>query len=137
MIRLLLVDDHPLVREGLKRTLSSMVGVVVIGEAATGEEAVERAADLQPDIVIMDLSLPHMSGIDATRMIKARSPETSILVLTMHAEEIYIRRAIEAGASGYLSKDARPSDLVEAIQAVQRGEQYLMVASTQNPARRH
>ena len=125
-IRLLLVDDHPLVREGLKRILSSMMGVIVVGEAATGEEAIARVRALEPDIVMMDLSLPKMSGIEATRIIKAEAPNTRVLALTMHMEEIYVRGALEAGASGYLVKDARPNDLVEAIETVHRGEQYLM-----------
>ena len=127
-IRILLVDDHALVREGLKRVLSSMVGVVIVGEAASGEEAVVRAGDLQPDLVIMDLSLPGMSGIEAVRVIKTECPETRILALTMHEEEVYIRGALEAGASGYVVKDARPSELVAAIEAVHRGEQHVMVA---------
>jgi CheY-like chemotaxis protein len=126
-IRILLVDDHPLVREGLKRTLTSMVGVIVVGEAASGEEAVARARDLEPDLVIMDLSLPRMSGIEASRLIKAQLPATRILALTMHGEDVYIRGALEAGASGYVVKDARPSELVAAIEAVHRGEQYVMV----------
>lgn len=126
-IRILLVDDHALVREGLKRVLSSMVGVVIVGEAASGEEAVVRASDLQPDLVIMDLSLPGMSGIDAVRVIKTECPETRILALTMHEEEVYIRGALEAGASGYVVKDTRPSELVAAIEAVHRGEQNVMV----------
>jgi two-component system NarL family response regulator len=128
-IRILLVDDHPLVREGLKRTLTSMVGVIVVGEAASGEEAVARARDLEPDLVIMDLSLPRMSGIEASRLIKAQLPATRILALTMHGEDVYIRGALEAGVSGYLVKDARPSELVAAIEAVHRGEQYVMVGA--------
>jgi DNA-binding NarL/FixJ family response regulator len=124
-IRLFLVDDHPLVREGLKRVLSSMMGVIVVGEAATGEDAVTRVSELQPDIVLMDLSLPKMSGINATRAIKAALPATRVLALTMHKEEAYVRGALEAGASGYLVKDARPSDLVDAIETVYRGEEYL------------
>ena len=134
-IRILLVDDHPLVREGLKRILSSMVGVVIVGEAASGEEAVDRASDLQPDLVVMDLSLPGMSGIEAVRVIKAQCPETRILALTMHAEEQYVRGALEAGASGYVVKDARPSDLVAAIEAVHRGEQYVMAGAVSSRSR--
>jgi len=124
-IRLFIVDDHPLVREGLKRVLSSMIGVIVVGEAATGEEAVGRVTDLEPDIVLMDLSLPKMSGIEATRLITTKLPATRVLALTMHRDEMYVRGALEAGAAGYLVKDARPNDLVAAIEAVHRGERYV------------
>jgi two-component system invasion response regulator UvrY len=125
-IRVLLVDDHPLVREGLKRILTSMMGVIVVGEASTGEEAVGKVRDLEPDIVMMDLSLPRMSGIEATRAIASEWPNTRIIALTMHMEEVYVRGALDAGASGYLVKDARPNELVAAIEAVHRGERYLM-----------
>ncbi len=125
-IRLLLVDDHPLVREGLKRILSSVMGVIVVGEASTGEEAIAKVRDLEPDIVMMDLSLPKMSGIEATRTIAAQWPSTRIIALTMHMEEIYVRGALDAGASGYLVKDARPTELVTAIESVHRGERFLM-----------
>ena len=125
-IRILLVDDHPLVREGLKRILASIMGVIVVGEASTGEEAIDRVRDLEPDIVMMDLSLPKMSGIEATRIITTESPNTRVLALTMHMEEIYVRGALDAGAIGYLVKDARPNDLVQAIETVYRGERYLM-----------
>lgn len=135
-IRILLVDDHPLVREGVKRILSSMVGVVIVGEAASGEEAVARAGDLQPDVVIMDLSLPGMSGIEAVRVIKTECPETRILALTMHAEDVYVRGALEAGATGYVMKDARPSELVAAIEAVYRGDQQVMVGGVSARLRR-
>ena len=135
-IRILLVDDHPLVRDGLKRTLVSMVGVIVVGEAASGEEAVVSARDLEPDLVIMDLSLPRMTGIEASRLIKAQSPATRILALTMHGDEVYVRNALEAGASGYVVKDARPSELVEAIEAVHRGERYVMVGGPTQPGPR-
>ncbi len=128
-IRLLLVDDHPLVREGLKRVLSSMVGVFVVGEASTGEDAIARVRDLEPDIVMMDLSLPKMSGIEATRIIRKDFPQTRVLALTMHMEEVYVRGALEAGASGYLVKDARPNELVRAIEAVQSGERYVMTGA--------
>ena len=124
-IRLFLVDDHPLVREGLKRILSSMIGVIIVGEAASGEEAVTRVRDLQPDIVLMDLSLPKMSGIEATRVIRAELPATRVLALTMHRDQAYVKGALEAGASGYVVKDSRPSDLVAAIEAVHRGEQVV------------
>ncbi len=128
-IRLLLVDDHPLVREGLKRVLSSMVGVFVVGEASTGEDAIARVRDLEPDIVMMDLSLPKMSGIEATRIIRKDFPATRVLALTMHMEEVYVRGALEAGASGYLVKDARPNELVRAIEAVYSGEDYVMTGA--------
>jgi NarL family two-component system response regulator LiaR len=130
-MRLLLVDDHPLVREDLKRVLSSMIGVIVVGEATTGEEAIERVRDLEPNIVMMDLSLPKMSGIEATRIIRKEFPATRVLALTMHTEEVYVRGALEAGASGYLVKDARPNELVRALEAVHRGDPYVVTGATQ------
>ncbi len=130
MIRILIVDDHPLVREGLKRVLAAMVGVVVVGEAASGEEAVARAKDLDPNLVIMDLSLPGLSGIEATRRIRAELPQAEVLALTMHAEEVYVRGALAAGAKGYVVKDSRPSELIEAIETVHRGEPYVRVGGS-------
>ncbi|MBI3766898.1 MAG: response regulator transcription factor [Deltaproteobacteria bacterium] len=115
----------------MKRILSSMVGVIVVGEATTGEEAIERVRDLEPNIVMMDLSLPKMSGIEATRIIRTEFPATRVLALTMHMEEIYVRGALAAGASGYLVKDARPNELVRALEAVHRGEPYVMTGSAQ------
>jgi len=110
----------------LKRILTSMMGVIVVGEASTGEEAIAKVRDLEPDIVMMDLSLPRMSGIEATRAIASEWPSTRIIALTMHMEDVYVRGALDAGASGYLVKDARPNELVAAIEAVHRGERYLM-----------
>ncbi|MBC7234445.1 MAG: response regulator transcription factor [Chloroflexi bacterium] len=129
-IRLLIVDDHPVVRAGLKTLLSVQPDMVVVGEAADGEAALEQVAALRPDIVIMDITLGGFSGLEATRQIKKRFPETKVLVLTMHESEEYLRLMLEAGATGYVLKKAANTELVVAIRAVQRGEIYLYPSFT-------
>ena len=122
-IRVLLCDDHAVVRVGLKRLLDSADGVDVVGTAVDGEEGVEAAARLRPDVVLMDLSMPNVDGVEATRRIAARVPGTAVVVLTSFADRARIRRAIDAGASGYLLKDASPAELLDAVRgaAVERG----------------
>jgi DNA-binding NarL/FixJ family response regulator len=114
-IRVLLCDDHAVVRVGLRRLLDSADGVEVVGTASDGAEGVDAAARLRPDVVLMDLSMPNVDGVEATRRIAARVPGTPVVVLTSFADQARIRRAIDAGASGYLLKDASPAELLHAV----------------------
>jgi DNA-binding NarL/FixJ family response regulator len=129
-IRLLLVDDHTLFRSGLKALLETEKGFEVVGEASTGDEGVDRARELKPDIVVMDLSMPGSNGLEATRRIAALGLKTRVLVLTVHAEEEYLVPVVEAGASGYLSKTSADDELVTALRVVARGEVYLPPKAT-------
>ena len=123
--RLLLVDDHAVVRSGLRMLLENERDVEIIGEAATAAEALESALRLKPNVILMDIGLPDMSGIDATREIKKRCPEVSIVALTIHEDEEYFFKMLEAGASGYVPKRAAPEELVTAIRAAATGQVYL------------
>jgi two-component system response regulator NreC len=125
MVRALLVDDHAVVRAGLKALLEASGTAEVVGEASSGEEAVAKARSLAPDIVVMDLAMPGMDGIQATRRIAALSTETKVLVLTVHDEDEFLLPALEAGADGFLNKSAADTDLMGAIEAVVRGHSYL------------
>lgn len=127
-IRVLVAEDHLIVREGLRALLSAAPDIEVVGEAADGDDAVRVAAELNPDVVVMDLSMPRLNGVDATREIKRRRPRTEIVVLSMHAGDEFVRPAIRAGARGYLLKGSGLSDLVLAIRAVARGETFLSPA---------
>ena len=120
VISVLIVDDHQVVREGLRRMLSLERGIQVVGEAGSGEDAVARAISMTPDVITMDLKMPGMDGITATRLIKEKAPECGILMLTLYAED-YIKEAIEAGASGYLLKDSDSDQIVAAIRQVYQG----------------
>lgn len=124
-VRLLLVDDHPIVRTGLRMLFQSEPGLVVVGEADSGAAALKAAEQLHPDVVIMDVAMPDMNGIEATRRIKANNPETAVLALTMHEDEQYFFAMLNAGASGYIPKRAAPDDLVSAIHVVAEGNFFL------------
>ena len=124
-IRLLLVDDHAVVRSGLRMLLATEGDVEIIGEAGTAAEALASAADLKPDVILMDIGLPDKSGIDATREIKAQFPNVAIVALTIHEDEEYFFKMLEAGASGYVPKRAAPEELLTAIRAAANGEVYL------------
>jgi len=119
-IRVLVVDDHHVVREGLRRMLEMEDGIQVIGEARSGEEAIAKAVSLSPDVIVMDLKMPGMDGITATREIKERLPHVSILVLTLYAED-FVKQAVEAGVSGYLLKDSDCEQIIQAIHQVYEG----------------
>jgi two-component system response regulator NreC len=125
VVRILIVDDHGIFRAGLKALLDADPDMEVVGEARSGKEAVEKALELRPDVILMDLSMPEMNGLDATLQISALDLGIQILVLTVHAEEEYLVPVVEAGASGYLMKTSADRDLIEAIHTVARGEVYL------------
>ena len=125
MVRVLLVDDHKVVRAGLRALLESTGRIDIVAEASSGEEAVDAAERLQPDIVIMDVAMPGMDGIRATRRISALDLDTKVLILTVHDEEEHLSEAIDAGAAGYLNKSVADTDLVGAIEALVRGHSYL------------
>lgn len=124
IIRILLVDDHLVLRAGLKALLDAETDMRVVGEASTGEEAIEKAKTLRPDVVVMDLSMPGMGGLEATRRI-AEGGAARVLVLTMHSEEEYLLPVLEAGGSGYVKKTSADEDLTNAIRTVARDEVFL------------
>lgn len=124
-IRVLIADDHDIVRAGIKMLLDSQPDIEVVGEANDGNEAVELVIARQPHVVIMDISMPGMSGIDATKVIKQRFDNVEVIGLTMHADDRYFFELLKAGASGYVVKGAAPDDLLEAVRAASRGEAYI------------
>ena len=128
--KILMVDDHAMFRAGIRALLEAEGRMVVVGEAASGDEAVDRVRELKPDVVVMDLSMPGSNGLEATRRIAALELDTKVLVLTVHAEEEYLVPVVEAGASGYLTKTSADNDLIEAIKVVARGEVYLPPKAT-------
>ena len=130
-ISVLVADDHAVVRSGLRRLLDDEEDVEVVGEAATGREAVEAARRLRPDVVVMDLTMPDTDGVEATRAIVDELPATSVLVLTMHEERSFVDRVLEAGASGYVLKRAADAELINAVRAVHRGDAYVDAAVAQ------
>jgi DNA-binding NarL/FixJ family response regulator len=124
-IRVLLADDHKIVREGLRKLLNQDIGIEVVGEADTGRKTVALAQELCPDVIVMDITMPDLNGIDATSKIKKEVPNTKVLCLSMHADKRFVMAVIKAGASGYLLKDCPFEELSRAIQAVARNEIYL------------
>ena len=129
-ISVLLVDDHAMFRAGIRALLEAEGHVEVVGEGASGDEAVDLVRELKPDVVVMDLSMPGSNGLEATRRIAALELDTHVLVLTVHAEEEYLVPVVEAGASGYLTKTSADTDLLEAIRIVARGQVYLPPKAT-------
>lgn len=127
-IRVLLAEDHTIVRQGLAALLAAQQGIEVVGEAGDGREAVDAALRLRPDVVLMDLGMPGLHGVDATRQIRKELPGTSVVILSMHGSEEHVRPAIRAGAAGYLLKGSGLSDLVAAIRAVAAGQSFLSPA---------
>lgn len=124
-IKVLTVDDHTLVRDGIRALLALVADVEVVGEAANGKEALEKVRELVPDVVLMDLSMPIMSGLEATRRIRKEFPRIKVLALTQYDDREYVLPAIEAGASGFISKSAASSDLTTGIRSVYRGDSFL------------
>ena len=126
--RILLADDHAVVRQGFKLILGGEADMEIVGEAANGREAVELAQQLRPDVVVMDVAMPELNGIEATRRLIAENPHTRVIALSMHKDSVYVREILRAGARGYLLKDSGAGDLVTAIRAVAGGESYLSPA---------
>jgi DNA-binding NarL/FixJ family response regulator len=124
-ITVLLVDDHSLVRRGFRRMLEDDAGIRVVGEAEDGQQAVDLAAQLRPQVVVMDFALPSMNGAVAARQILRNAPETAVLILSMHSEPAYVRTCLEAGARGYLLKNAMDLEMVAAVKQVAAGKQVL------------
>lgn len=127
-IRILLADDHAVVRQGFRLILNQQPDMEVVAEAANGRAAVEECARLKPDLAVMDVSMPELSGIEATRRVRETSPHTRILALSMHKDAVYVREILRAGASGYLLKESLDSDLLAAVRAVADGQGYLSPA---------
>lgn len=124
-MRLLLVDDHAIVRAGLRMLLESQPDMEIVGECENGRDAVRRALELKPDVILMDIALPDIPGYEATRMVKKELPDVTILALTMHESDEYFFEMLNAGASGYVPKKAAPTELVNAIRVVHAGGVYL------------
>lgn len=127
-IKILLADDHTIVRQGLKLILSSQSDLQVVGEAANGHETVELAQQLKPDVVLLDVAMPELNGIEATRRMMEVNPRLRILVLSMHKEAVYVREILKAGARGYLLKDVIDTELLNAVRSVARGDGYISPA---------
>ena len=124
-IRILIADDHGVIRAGLRALLENIPDITVVGEASDGGEALEKAVELKPDILLMDLSMPNMGGIEATLKLAQREPKVRVLILTVHEEESLLKEVVRIGASGYIVKRAAQEDLLHAIRVVARGDLYI------------
>ena len=127
-IRILLADDHTVIRLGLKLLLERQADFVVVGEAEDGRKAIQLAESLLPDVIVMDVAMPNLNGIEATRQITTARPKVAVVVLSMHSDESYVMRALKAGAKGYLLKDSAEADLIQAIRTVVTGKSYFSAA---------
>jgi len=127
-IRILLADDHAVVRQGFKMILGAEPDMEIVGEAANGREAVALAEEVRPDVVVMDVAMPELNGIEATRRLAASVPHARVLALSMHKDSVYVREILRAGARGYVLKESIAGDLVKAVRAVAAGEGYLSPA---------
>ena len=125
VIQIVLADDHAILREGLCLLLQSQPDMNVVCEACDGVEALDAVLDYHPDLLLLDVAMPNMNGLDTTRLIKQRSPETKVIILSRYEKEIYVHQALDAGAQGYVVKGAPGSDLLEAIRSVDQGKFYL------------
>jgi two-component system response regulator NreC len=129
-IRILLADDHTVMRRGLRLLLESQPEFTVVAEAADGRQAVEQAEATQPDVAVLDIAMPNLSGIEAAQRMSATLPHTAVVILSMHSDEGYVLRALKAGAKGYLLKDSAEGDLIEAIKAVHQGRTFFSAEIT-------
>ena len=129
-IRILIADDHGVIRAGLRALLEDVPDITVVGEASDGGEALVKAVELKPDILLMDLSMPNMGGIDATRQLSQSEPKVRVLILTVHEDESLLKEVIRVGAAGYIIKRAAQEDLIHAIRVVSRGDLYIHPAMT-------
>lgn len=136
-IRVLVCDDHQLFREGVKTILNAQPTLEVVGEASDGKEAVDMAIKLDPDVVLMDISMPVLRGFEATRRLKRARPHIKVLILTVYGDEDLVTRCLDAGAAGYILKDTPPVQLVYAIEAVHRGQQYISPSALKGLVRQH
>jgi two-component system response regulator NreC len=127
-IRILLADDHTVMRSGLRLLLERQPNLTVVGEAADGREAVALAASEKPDVVVMDIAMPHLNGVEATRQIVNHDPRTAVAILSMHSDESYVIRSLKAGARAYLLKDSAEADLIGAIRAIREGKNFFSPA---------
>lgn len=127
-IKVLLVDDHPLIREGLRAGLAALKHIHVVGEASSGEEAVDLSKRLRPDVVLLDFRMPGMGGLEVARRLRTQAPRAKVVILTVHGEQEYVRQMIDAGAKGYILKDSSRQDILRAIHAVHAGGTYLSPA---------
>lgn len=125
MIGVFITDDHPVVRQGIRQIVAATDDITVVDEATTGHEALQRLADIQCDLVLLDLSLPDIDGLDLLKQLKREHPQRPILILTMHSEDQFALRALKAGASGYLTKESAPDELVGAVRKVVAGGRYI------------
>src|SRR5215467_11494239 len=125
MIRVLLADDHAMVRKGFRLILEAQPDMEIAGEAGNGRQAVDLAEKLHPDVVVMDVAMPELNGIEATRRLASSSPHTRVLALSMHKDSVYVREILRAGARGYLLKDSIDTDLINAVRAVAKGDGYI------------
>jgi len=125
MLKILVADDHPIIREGLKKILTKVSDMLVIGEASEGQEILEKAARLAPDVVLLDLSLPGRSGLEILKQLKTKNPKLPVLILSQYPEDQYALRALRAGASGYLTKESASTDLIAAIRKAAQGGKYV------------
>ena len=127
-IRILLADDHAVVRQGFKMILAAQADMEIVGEAGNGREAVSLAETLNPDVIVMDVAMPELNGIEATRRLGDSSPRTRVLALSMHKDSVYVREILRAGARGYLLKDSGDADLINAVRVIAKGEGYISPA---------
>ena len=129
-LRVVIADDHAVVRSGLRLILGSQPDIEIVGEAATGEEAIRQARSLRPDMILLDIAMPGLNGLEAARAIRQEAPEVRIVVLTMYDDEAYLREFLQLGAAAYVLKEAADTELLAAIRAVQRGEPFIYPSLT-------